>query len=53
MQTGMGLQCRKTFKDVSIKIIFMKNYELTEVRECLLSFIAESFVFQVAKNIKM
>jgi len=45
---GMGLQCRKTFKDVSTKILFWKNYELIEVMECLLSFSAESFVFQLA-----
>ena len=45
---GMGLQCRKIFKDVSNKIIFRKNYELIEVGECLPSFSAESFVFQVA-----
>jgi hypothetical protein len=31
-----------------IKILFRKNYELTEVWECLLSFCAESFVFQLA-----
>ena len=45
---GMALHCRKTFKDVSIKILFRKNYELIKVRECLLSFSAESFVFQLA-----
>ena len=33
---------------LSAKIIFLYRYEQTEVRKCLLSFGAESFVFQVA-----
>jgi len=31
-----------------IKILFGRNHEQVDVRECLLSFGAESFVFQLA-----
>ena len=42
----MGLQCRKTFKDVSIKILFHKNYELIEVTECVQKFLSSSWLFK-------